>query len=547
MQNDAVPRVAAIGLDSGDWRLIESMLAEGRLPNLAKIRQQSAECILGSEDLYRTTIIWETFLTGKHDPEDPRSSGVGFDPSTYRAYKIGAGQAQPFYARFPDIQAIAFDVPHLSLAGAGKDVRICTWGTHSLSHPRASNPPSLLGEIDAAFGHHPAFGGEHLYAWHRPEFADWLTRELAIGSARRIDVAGWLQKRFPNWQLFLTVMSESHSAGESFGHVLDQNHLLSGLGLSELHRARLYEVYSVLDAAIGRFADGLPPNTILSIFSLDGTEATGGELASVVLLPELLHRLTFGRALLKDPDQAAWRREQRPMVPAPSESWEDYMRGRFGDGVVSRLRRSVLDAGDALRERLAVELRRFSSRPASEPVPSPLGWQVVSWYRLHWPHMRMFALPSFVDGRVRINVRGRERHGVVDPDDYERVCAEVEACLGACRDPRTGRGVVAEITRPRAGDPLAPGGPDADLVVQWSHCIDALEHPTVGLVGPFPCRRTGAHSGRGFALFSGPGISRADLGQHRVVDLPATILALLGREPPDDLNGHPMLGLAATR
>jgi hypothetical protein len=235
------------------------------------------------------------------------------------------------------------------------------------------------------------------------------------------------------------------------------------------------------------------------------------------------------------------------MVPAPSESWEDYMRGRFGDGVVSRLRRSVLDAGDALRERLAVELRRFSSRPASEPVPSPLGWQVVSWYRLHWPHMRMFALPSFVDGRVRINVRGRERHGVVDPDDYERVCAEVEACLGACRDPRTGRGVVAEITRPRAHDPLAPGGPDADLVVQWSHCIDALEHPTVGLVGPFPCRRTGAHSGRGFALFSGPGISRADLGQHRVVDLPATILALLGREPPDDLNGHPMLGLAATR
>src|SRR5262249_58447190 len=109
------------------------------------------------------------------------------------------------------------------------------------------------------------------------------------------------------------------------------------------------------------------------------------------------------------------------------------------------------------------------------------------------------------------------------------------------------KGVVGDIIRRRARDPLAADGPDADLAVRWSHAIDALEHPTAGLVGPFPFRRTGAHNERGFALFSGPGISRAELGQYQSLDLPATILALLGHEPAGDLRGKAILRLAQTR
>jgi hypothetical protein len=540
------PRVAAIGLDSGDWQFIKSMLAEGLLPNFARIRERSAECDIVSKDLHRTNLIWEAFLSGKYDPNDPRSSGVGFDPSNYRAYKIGAGTAPPFYGKFSDIEAIAFDVPHLSLSGASRDVRICTWGTHSRSHPRASNVPGLLDEIERRFGPHPAFGREHLYAWHRPDFADSLVRSLKIGSERRIAVACWLQQRFPNWRFFLTVMSESHSAGETFGEVLDGNHILSELEISKLHWERLRDVYSVLDAAVGRFADSLPPETVLVVFSLDGTEATGGELASSVILPELLYRLAFGRPLLKDPEQEAWRREPHALAPALSESWEEYMRARFGESCASRLRRRFDDGREALRERLAGLRVRFASTKSSQPVHSPLGWQVVSWYRLHWPRMRVFALPTFVDGRLRINLRGRERQGMVDPGDYERVCDEIEAWLRSCRDPRTNKGVVADVVRPRARDPLAADGPDADLVVRWSHAIDALEHPTAGLVGPFPFRRTGAHNERGFALFSGPGISRAELGQYQCLDLPATILALLGHEPAGALEGKAILRLAET-
>jgi predicted AlkP superfamily phosphohydrolase/phosphomutase len=548
-ENVAMNRVAAIGLDAGEWQLIERMMNDGQLPNLARLRQRSAECTLDNQAMYRSTLVWEAFLTGQEHANDPRSGGIEFDPSTYRVYKSGAGSGPLFYAESPDIKAIAFDVPHLSLSGEVPDVRVCTWGTHSFSHPRASRPDGLLREIDATFGTHPASAGEHLHACHRPQFVDWLTQALVDGSRRRIDIAHWLQRRFPDWELFLTVMSESHSAGENLWHAFDEAHPLFGAGIAEGHGARLYEVYRALDTAIGRFAEGLPPNTVLVVFSLHGTTSNDSELGSTVLLPELLHRLAFGRRRLKDPDQETWRRAPFVVRPALSENWDDYMRVHFGHGLAGRLRRTIRRRIPQKLVQIARALEDRHAGPSSDKATgrASLAWQVPYWYRSYWPRMRAFALPTFADARVRINLRERERQGIVDPDGYTAACAAAEDWVRACRDPRTGRAVVEEVWRPRAKDPMDPAGPDADLVIQWSRSFDALDHPKAGLIGPFPFRRTGAHTSRGFALFSGPGIRPANLGQHRAIDLPATLLALLGREPPPALHGRPILTCRETR
>jgi hypothetical protein len=92
---------------------------------------------------------------------------------------------------------------------------------------------------------------------------------------------------------------------------------------------------------------------------------------------------------------------------------------------------------------------------------------------------------------------------------------------------------------------MGQGGCDADIVLQWSHAFDAIEHPEAGLIGPFPFRRTGGHSNRGFAFFSGAGIPPGDLGEWRAIDLPVTLVTLLGRKPPLDLDGQPIAGLCA--
>jgi len=168
-------------------------------------------------------------------------------------------------------------------------------------------------------------------------------------------------------------------------------------------------------------------------------------------------------------------------------------------------------------------------------------WQIPYAYHRFWPRMRAFAVPTFYDGRVRINLQGRERDGVVPLEEYEQACREVVNAARACRNPRTGRELVADVTLLRAEDPMDPDGPEADVQLVWDGVADSLEHPDVGTIGPFPYRRTGGHRRDGFLFLAGPGIERHDLGERDALDVTPTILALLGRKPTADVEGTTVL------
>jgi predicted AlkP superfamily phosphohydrolase/phosphomutase len=155
--------------------------------------------------------------------------------------------------------------------------------------------------------------------------------------------------------------------------------------------------------------------------------------------------------------------------------------------------------------------------------------------------MPAFVLPSFNDAHLRLNVVGRERDGIVEQDEYQRACDELEAWVRSCRNPRTGNSVVAHVSRPHGDDPFETSAPAADLIVYFSEEADALEHPELGSVGPFPASRTGTHTPAGFALFVGNDIRPGEILQpHKLVDLPATILALAGVEPRRPIDGQPI-------
>jgi len=247
------------------------------------------------------------------------------------------------------------------------------------------------------------------------------------------------------------------------------------------------------------------------------------------------------------------------VVPDPGVQWIDHVASHFADGpsrawrnrVKRAIPRPVLDA-----------VRRAAGRPGhrpgvlAAPIPPETPFAIarrgpkrhspdympVWWYRHRWPTMRWFALPSFTTGLVRINLRGRERDGIVDLDDYRRVCEEVIEEVSRATDPRTGRSIVEAATLPRPDDPFAPGGVPADVEFVWSGPADAIEHPAAGLIGPVPMHRVGEHSGAGFALIAGAGVAPGDLGMHRAIDLAPTILELLGVGGPAGLEGRSMLG-----
>ncbi|HWJ40292.1 MAG TPA: hypothetical protein VNT29_04145, partial [Candidatus Limnocylindrales bacterium] len=183
---------------------------------------------------------------------------------------------------------------------------------------------------------------------------------------------------------------------------------------------------------------------------------------------------------------------------------------------------------------------RFRNAPPEE-VKQDVGYIPSYHYRHHWPSMPAFAIPSFLDGRIRINLRGRERDGIVELSQYEETCRTLETILGECRDPRTGEPSVATIERAATADPMKLANSESDLLIVWRDVAAAIEHPRLGIVGPVPVRRTGAHTRHGVAYLAAPGLEPIERGVHSSRDIVPTIVQLLGIEPTPRMAGKSLL------
>ena len=209
-------------------------------------------------------------------------------------------------------------------------------------------------------------------------------------------------------------------------------------------------IYHAVDRLVGELVEATAPE-IAVVFSLGGMGSNHSDVASMALLPELLLRWSTGERLLEVPEAWAAEPGRAPVALDPNADWQRAWYPGLAEPDRRDLVRSVARRLPApvrrslQRARAAVRTGAEPSRPTGY---QELNWQPAPWYRPAWPRMRAFALPSFYDGRVRINLRGRERDGMVEPADYGRTCDEIEALVGACRDPRTGEPVVNRSSGP---------------------------------------------------------------------------------------------------
>jgi hypothetical protein len=173
-----------------------------------------------------------------------------------------------------------------------------------------------------------------------------------------------------------------------------------------------------------------------------------------------------------------------------------------------------------------------------------MAWMPSMWYWSLWPQMKAFALPAFTNGHIRINLKGRDRDGIVDPSEYDALCEEITDILYRLKNGRTGEPVVRHVARtrksPTEDDPKLP---DSDLVVLWNQPItDVVDSPDLGRIGPLTHCRAGGHSSQGFLLASGPGIEPgSNLSEGEAVDLPATILELMDAPIPQYFEGKSLI------
>lgn len=533
------PCVIAIGLDSAEPALVEQWADAGYLPTIARLRSEGAYCRLRNPGWYRAEQAWTTVLTGCDPAQTGYRRSLQFDDSTYQVRNVLASDDRvfpPFYALGPEYRVAVLDIPHTAFSDRVEGIQVLGWGARSAGAPTASRPAPLIGELIQTYGRHPALNRDHASFWN-PLAMWWLKQALETGIQRRAAMCRDLLRR-RRWDLFFTVFSEIHSAGHFFWHQADKRHPLHKAG-GRASGDPMLRVLRSVDRAVGEILDAAPRDASVVLFSPEGIQPNHMDLPNLVFLPEILFRFNFpGEVGLADGRRSS--RIPLPIVRPKSLAWHRDLYARRADRNPLRRR---------LRRGLPIELTHVWER-AADPGRGPgyphrfgsLFYQPAVWYSHLWPTMKCFALPSFSDGSIRVNLEGREGRGVVPPAQYGRICDDVHGLLMLLRDARTGSPLVKDVIRTRRdAHDRDPTLPDADLIVIWNDVVtDVVEHPRIGRIGPVPYGRTGGHSDDGFAIVRAPGFAaRSILPEARLIDVAPTILALLDSPRRGDLQGAP--------
>jgi predicted AlkP superfamily phosphohydrolase/phosphomutase len=255
----------------------------------------------------------------------------------------------------------------------------------------------------------------------------------------------------------------------------------------------LEEVYEAVDRALGRIVAELPSGTDVLVFSPTGM---GPNTSRAELLPWMLSRIVAGGAVAEGGSGA-------PI-------WG--LRAAVPPGIRAA-------AARALPDRLIADLTT----------------------RLHaradWSRTRAFTVAGENKGYIRLNLRGRERDGIVAATEASGLLDTIADGLVGWSDPDGGASVteVIRMADLADGEPVSPMLPD--LIVVWGEApAEAITHVTSQRYGTV--RRSGGGSGRAgnhvddaWALVVPGAAQPRKLGRPpRITDIGATACALFGAD-----------------
>jgi predicted AlkP superfamily phosphohydrolase/phosphomutase len=509
------PRLVAISIDASEVTRIEAWMAEGSLPVLRGLRERGAFARIESTADLLIGTPWATFLTGTLPPEHGWLFYQQWRPDLMRTIRTEPAwlPLEPFYRDFPSDgpRVIAIDVPLVYAPRPIHGVELTGWGTHDKLCAASSYPAGLGAEITRRFGGRPLTDEVA-----GPQSARELLqlRDAMIRAADwHADVGLHLMRTEP-WDLFLLAFGSLHRAG----HKLWDHTSVRG-PVSESERAglddALRQVAIATDRALGRLLAALEPEVPVLVFALHGMT---DNYSAFTVLPRMLERVLQGE-----------RRDDPPQPPAP--------------GPLSRLREAV-----------PVEWRSRVKSALPIAVQDGLTHFWATETR-DWSRTRAFMLMGDLQALIQVNLRGRERDGIVEPGEaFERLLAEIADGLRSFVRLDTGAPVVKEIHR---GDAVWPEAARRrqlpDLIVKTDEHstleLPGVRSPQFGTIvnyerGHRADGRSGHHIGTGWLVAVGAGIpANADLPTVHELDLNATIHALLGIERPRQMRGRPVAAL----
>jgi predicted AlkP superfamily phosphohydrolase/phosphomutase len=510
-------RVLFIGLDAAEPTLLRRGIADGSLPALRRLASRGASSSLANCMLTLPGAVW---------PEISSGMSCGKLPRFFHPRQVITGHAAPRPLDAADVRSdptfwttagaqgrrvAVVDIPHAPLADTVNGIQVVEYGLHDSHFGAASHPSSLLDELRRTHGPYTVSSCDHYGGTDATNLA--LLEDLLRGLERKTALLLDLVTR-DRWDLFACAFSEFHCAGHWFWHYSDPGHWGFAPDAPAVLRDAVQTMYVRLDAAVGRLIDAAGAQTTIVLAS----HGMAPYVAGYQLLPEVLARLGFSSG---PAGRGSRLRSAQHAVKnwVPRRHWE-------------RLGRLVVET-PALRA-LARPLQRSSG---------------AMFFPLESPRTRAVYVPNNTIGAIRLNMKGREPFGRVEPGAGEQaVIGELRTELLALQHPSKHVPIVDGVD---TADELFGAGhhPDVpDLIVRFRQdlgLLDSCESPRVGHVhvpvGSRWGRRSGDHSPRSAVWIQDARLpAGGTLEPGSLLDISPTILAALGCELPDTLDGRPL-------
>lgn len=495
-------KVFVIGLDGATFEIINPMVQQGELPNIAKMIQGSSYGSLRSCTPDLSPPAWTSFMTGMHPGKHGILDFFGQEPGSYKLNFFNASfrREKPIWTLLSDAgkKVCVINVPLTFPPDKVNGIMISGMDTPALDSDFIY-PSTLRQELEREIG---------AYIIEKPERnlnknkIDKYVKSLFSVNQNRFNAARYLMKRY-DWDLFVVVFESTDRVQHNFWKYMDPAHPEYNKKDNKRYGNVIFDAYKDIDYKTGELINNLPENSTLIILSDHGF----GPLYKGVRLNKWFELNSYLTNI----------RSSKP-------SWEETL--------IEQSRRTKL-----IPKFLKRGLGRFMGLKDKKN-----DYKILA--HLNMDKTRVYPIGGY--GHLCINLKGRQPQGIVEPGkEYEELRDELIMKLKALKDPSNGNCVIDKILKREEAYSFFPEN-TPDILISWRRGYSFLGERELSLLGIrpegdnlfTPHRWSGNHLPDGILLMRGKDI-KADykITGAEIVDIAPTILALLSEGILENMDG----------
>jgi len=497
-----------IGLDGGEWDVIDPMIESGELPNLAQLEQSGVSGPLKSITPPVSPPAWNSINTGTN----PGKHGI-FDFSTFdeeynrRSINSSDRSATPFWEVMNDqgVSTGLFKIPFVYPPSDVDGYIVSGFPTPNIVDD-FTRPQSLVDRVGSI---------EDLFEdWSLQQAGDYeaFKQNLIEVAERQTEIFLKLLQGHET-DFSMTVYDGSDRIQHFFWKYFDESHPRYDPD-SPLAGA-IEEYYATVDRGIGRLINEAGDDCDVIVLSDHGF----GALSYDIYIDEWLEMEGF---LSRRSEESASKAANDILATTLKTAWSTVEQVGLASTVKSILPPSLFQFGSNLQDE--------------------------SHHNTVWEETQAF-FTTLSGQAMYVNLKDQFSNGSVSRERYDRVVEEIRTSLLSMRHPETGEELVKEVIR---SDEEFDGWrlDDApDLIVRTASDYTLKGGYSDSLVQPSTQNahdRSGDHRTDGILLASGPSFGVGSIEGASILDIAPTLLYLHRSPIPSVMDGSILTDLLST-